>query len=297
MGRRTRDQNVLNQFCYYCDKEYEHKDTLLEHQKNRHFSCLRCQKKFSTAVSVSTHMLSVHRETLAKVPNAKIGRDNIDTSIYGMEGVPAIIIQEKMIAKLKKKRQKLQEDIQKKTNLSSKLDPKNVKELKESNGFFEVFKNYTGRIEAAAGLRQYTEQPKTFEPNFPPPPPPGEDHKQETEKKRESKFSSKYEEEKAGLPLIMKEEMKNMVMKEQHEQTSIQPSINLNLPKVPSKDSSKKKKAKQEIMIFVSKLSAEEKRAQMEKYKYDEKKITKELSNLKLSIQDKLAAIQSKFNK
>lgn len=69
-------------------------------------------------------MMSVHRETLARVPNAKVGRDSLEISIYGMEGVPAIVIQEKMISKLKKKRQILQDEIQSKMNLNQKLNPK-----------------------------------------------------------------------------------------------------------------------------------------------------------------------------
>lgn len=241
-------------------------------------------------MSVSTHMLSVHRETLAKVPNAKVGRDHIETSIYGMEGVPAIIIQEKMIAKLKKKRQRIQEDIQKNNSLSEKLNPTFVKELKESNEFFEIFKNYTARIEASAGMRQFTEQPSQFDSAFPPPPPVEE---QKNERKRDSKFSTKVEEGKSSFPMIMKDEMKNMVMKEKAKEPVITPALNLNI----SKQKEMKKKNKQEIMTLVSKISPEEKRAQMDKYKYDEKKITKELGNLKLSIAEKLAMMKSKFHR
>lgn len=55
---------------------------------------------------------------------------------------------------------------------------------------------------------------------------------------------------------------------------------------------SKAKKSKQEIMVFVSALSPEEKRAKMEKYRYDEKKITSKLKDLKMSIQDRLNAFK-----
>eukprot|EP00344_Euplotes_crassus_P003075 CAMPEP_0197012982 /NCGR_PEP_ID=MMETSP1380-20130617/64659_1 /TAXON_ID=5936 /ORGANISM="Euplotes crassus, Strain CT5" /LENGTH=206 /DNA_ID=CAMNT_0042436921 /DNA_START=255 /DNA_END=872 /DNA_ORIENTATION=+ len=205
-----------------------------------------------------------------------------------MEGVPAVVIQEKMISKLKKKRQKLQDEIQAKCNLKENLDSKFVKELKESNEFFDIFKNYTARIEADAGLRQFTQQPDYYGQGMPPPTYDPEEHQ---EKKRESKFSSKLEDSKQDLPLIMKEEMKQMVMTEKVEEPAPAPAFNLNI----SKSKTTKKKVKQEIQIFVSKLSPEEKRAQMDKYKYDEKKISKELGNLKSSIAAKLASLKNRI--
>ena len=46
-----------------------------------------------------------------RVPNAKAGRDNFDTNIYGMEGVPAEVIEERLNYKMKKKRMKLEKDL------------------------------------------------------------------------------------------------------------------------------------------------------------------------------------------
>lgn len=285
MGKKKRDHNTLNHFCYYCDKEYEHKDTLLEHQKDRHFSCLKCPKKFSTAGSMSVHMMSVHREPLARVPNAKVGRDSLEISIYGMEGVPTIVIQEKMISKLKRKRQLLQDDIQKRLNLTHNLNPKNIKELKISNDFCRIFKNYTTNMESLAGIRYYAEQPaEAYEQRFPPPP---EEDKSKLEQRRESKFKRKEEEEPEMLHNIMKEEMKQMYKEQVAEETNVQiPVLNLNIQK--QKES--KKKGKQEVMTFVSKLSPEEKIAKMDKYKYDEKKIKSRLKDLKMNIEDRLNA-------
>jgi len=249
-------------------------------------------------------MLSVHRETLAKVPNAKVGRDSLDISIYGMEGVPAQIIQEKMISKIKKKTKVLQEDIQNKVNLNQKLNPQHIQELKDSNEFFKIFKEYTNRMELAAGVRYMTDQPMGYSQNFLPPPPPAEEAKNKLEQKRESKFQSKLEEEKSALPSIMKDEMKERHLQEQY------PSAPVDLPiDKPSKFSSvniadslnishkhKKSKGKdrQDIMIFVSKQWAEEKRAKLEKYRYDEKKITSKLKNLHMSIEERLNAFKNK---
>lgn len=234
-------------------------------------------------------MLSVHRETLARVPNAKVGRDNLDISIYGMEGVPSIVIQEKMISKLKKKIHKLQMDVQKTTNLKEKLDPKYIKEMKDANDFFRVFNKYTTNMEAAAGLKYFTDQsqiPKYDQGMHPPPQ--TEENKGHDGKKRDSKFQAKLDEEKANLPLIMKEEMKQAVVQQSYQESTVKPALNLNISKT-QKDSSKKK-GKQEIMTFVSKISPEEKRGQMEKYRYDEKKIKSKLKNLQMSIADKLKA-------
>ena len=63
MGKKRRGVTVLQPFCYYCDKEFDNANILLQHQKNRHFACNRCNRKFSTAASMSTHMLQVHKKT------------------------------------------------------------------------------------------------------------------------------------------------------------------------------------------------------------------------------------------
>ena len=47
---------------------------------------------------------------LFRVPNAKAGRDNFDMNIYGMEGVPGEVIEERLNFKLNKKRMKLEKD-------------------------------------------------------------------------------------------------------------------------------------------------------------------------------------------
>ena len=46
-----------------------------------------------------------------RVPNAKAGRDQIDTNVYGMEGVPAEVIEERLQIKLTRKRQKLEKEL------------------------------------------------------------------------------------------------------------------------------------------------------------------------------------------
>ena len=46
------------------------------------------------------------------MPNAKAGRDQIDINVYGMEGVPAEVIEERLNFKMKKKMQKLEKELQ-----------------------------------------------------------------------------------------------------------------------------------------------------------------------------------------
>ncbi len=45
------------------------------------------------------------------MPNAKAGRDQVDINVYGMEGVPAEVIEERLNYKMNKKRQKLEKEL------------------------------------------------------------------------------------------------------------------------------------------------------------------------------------------
>ena len=113
MGRKKRILNVLKPFCFYCDKEFENTNMLLQHQKKRHFACKTCPRKFSTASSLCTHYNQFHGTSISKVPHAIAGRDRVDIYIYGMEGVPTTIIDERLQRKLKKKRQKIEAELKK----------------------------------------------------------------------------------------------------------------------------------------------------------------------------------------
>lgn len=109
MGRKNRQKvKFLKPFCYYCDREFDDEFVLHQHQKARHFSCRVCHKKFSTAASMATHVLQVHKEQILKVPNAKAGRDAIELDVYGMEGVPHDLIETRALG-LTQKKQKVEE--------------------------------------------------------------------------------------------------------------------------------------------------------------------------------------------
>ena len=107
MGRKKGHIVTLKPFCYYCDKEFNNELILHQHQKARHFNCVKCRKRFSTAPALDTHEIQVHRASLKRVPNAKAGRDSFDISIYGMDGVPIELINYKLAEKVEQKKRKL----------------------------------------------------------------------------------------------------------------------------------------------------------------------------------------------
>ena len=113
MGRKKRGVEMLKPFCHYCDKEFENANILLQHQKNRHFACKQCNRKFSTAASLATHMNQVHNTTLQKVPNAMAKRDKVELNVYGMEGVPPEVIEDRLARKVKKKKIALEKELKK----------------------------------------------------------------------------------------------------------------------------------------------------------------------------------------
>ena len=107
MGKKKGHIVNLKPFCYYCDKEFNNELILHQHQKARHFNCVKCRKRFSTAPALDTHEIQVHRSSLKRVPNAKAGRDSFEISIYGMDGVPIELINYKLAEKIEQKKRKL----------------------------------------------------------------------------------------------------------------------------------------------------------------------------------------------
>lgn len=66
MGRKKRDLSYLKPFCYFCDKVFNDEIVLHQHQKAKHFTCMTCRKKFSTASSMVGHKSQVHKENVAR---------------------------------------------------------------------------------------------------------------------------------------------------------------------------------------------------------------------------------------
>jgi len=82
-------------FCYYCDREFDEEAILIQHQKAKHFKCGVCHKKLTTARSLRTHSIQVHKLDLKIVPHAKPDRCGIDPDIVGMTGIPDYILDAK----------------------------------------------------------------------------------------------------------------------------------------------------------------------------------------------------------
>ena len=79
-------------FCYYCERDFESEKVLIQHQKLKHFQCYVCHRKSDTARGLVGHMLQVHKESMHKVPNSIVGRDDPEIAIHGLDGVPNHII-------------------------------------------------------------------------------------------------------------------------------------------------------------------------------------------------------------
>ncbi|KAF2124506.1 hypothetical protein P153DRAFT_326771 [Dothidotthia symphoricarpi CBS 119687] len=86
------NQKLERPWCYYCERDFDDLKILISHQKAKHFKCDRCGRRLNTAGGLSVHMSQVHKENLTHVENAIPGRQGLELEIFGMEGVPAEII-------------------------------------------------------------------------------------------------------------------------------------------------------------------------------------------------------------
>uniref|UniRef100_A0A3B0MY56 C2H2-type domain-containing protein n=1 Tax=Theileria annulata TaxID=5874 RepID=A0A3B0MY56_THEAN len=94
MGRKSRKSCTIKPFCFFCLREFHNEKVLIQHQKAKHFKCPECNRKLETANGLLVHLQQVHKSTLNRVPNSLEGRDNITSTIQGMNGVPVDIIEE-----------------------------------------------------------------------------------------------------------------------------------------------------------------------------------------------------------
>ncbi|CAH0027704.1 unnamed protein product [Clonostachys rhizophaga] len=99
MGKKKRGghpdiEEILGRpWCYYCERDFEDLKLLISHQKAKHFKCDRCGRRLNTAGGLSVHLNQVHKETLEQVENALPNRQGLDVEIFGMEGVPAEVLE------------------------------------------------------------------------------------------------------------------------------------------------------------------------------------------------------------
>mmetsp|Transcript_46998 Transcript_46998/g.109555 ORF Transcript_46998/g.109555 Transcript_46998/m.109555 type:complete len:266 (-) Transcript_46998:27-824(-) len=86
--------------CFYCDRGFDDEAVLIQHQRAKHFRCIECDDgavrgKCETVQGLIIHTLKVHGKSLAKVPNAKYGRDSPELNVYGMDGLPEWFLRER----------------------------------------------------------------------------------------------------------------------------------------------------------------------------------------------------------
>lgn len=90
MGRKKK-KNVDDgpkPWCYYCDRDFDNEEVLVQHQKSKHFKCHICHKKLYTAPGMVIHCNQKHKEIVTEVPNSLPGRDDITLEIFGSDGIP-----------------------------------------------------------------------------------------------------------------------------------------------------------------------------------------------------------------
>jgi hypothetical protein len=75
-------------WCWYCEREFENEQILIQHQKSKHFKCPCCTRRLNSAHGMFIHAAQVHKETVKLIPNALPGRDDGNINVYGMEGIP-----------------------------------------------------------------------------------------------------------------------------------------------------------------------------------------------------------------
>ena len=64
MGRKKKRAELP--WCFYCDREFDDEQVLIQHQKARHYKCHICNKRLFSASGMVIHILQVHKETWNK---------------------------------------------------------------------------------------------------------------------------------------------------------------------------------------------------------------------------------------
>eukprot|EP00730_Choanoeca_flexa_P008055 TRINITY_DN12432_c1_g2_i3.p1 TRINITY_DN12432_c1_g2~~TRINITY_DN12432_c1_g2_i3.p1 ORF type:complete len:342 (+),score=46.10 TRINITY_DN12432_c1_g2_i3:35-1060(+) len=174
MGRKKKrakepEKLVSDIWCYYCEREFDNEDVLIQHQKARHFKCHICNRKLYTASGMVVHCMQVHKEEVLEVPNSLPGRADPEVNIFGMAGVPPNLIM-----------QKQQEAIAKMANKMAKRSDEAAPPPPPDNGYAAPPPPYGAPPPPPGNYGQpqpgYGYQPPPMQGGYgggPPPPPPG----------------------------------------------------------------------------------------------------------------------------
>eukprot|EP01060_Flectonema_neradi_P005184 TRINITY_DN13436_c0_g1_i2.p1 TRINITY_DN13436_c0_g1~~TRINITY_DN13436_c0_g1_i2.p1 ORF type:complete len:385 (+),score=97.11 TRINITY_DN13436_c0_g1_i2:59-1156(+) len=82
-----RDKDI-KPWCYYCEKKFGDESMLIQHQKEKHFRCPRCDRRLNNAIGLRNHYIKQHTLEIKKVPGAMEHRSTFEFEVFGMEGVP-----------------------------------------------------------------------------------------------------------------------------------------------------------------------------------------------------------------
>lgn len=110
-------ESVLSRpWCYYCEKDFDDLKICIDHQKAKHFQCMvgNCHRRLNTVGGLKVHMQQVHKEELHETPNALEGRKDLNLEIFGMEGVPQELVEQRT-AYVTEQYHRMAEDYRKKT--------------------------------------------------------------------------------------------------------------------------------------------------------------------------------------
>ena len=80
-------------WCYYCERDFDDQSILVAHQRAKHYKCNTCGRRLETASGLHTHCSQVHKENLEKVDNAMPGREGFEVTVYGMIGMPEVLLE------------------------------------------------------------------------------------------------------------------------------------------------------------------------------------------------------------
>ena len=65
MGKKKKKEE-FKPWCYYCDRVFADEQTLVTHQKAKHFRCSECGRKLSTAQGLAVHSYQVHKISIRR---------------------------------------------------------------------------------------------------------------------------------------------------------------------------------------------------------------------------------------
>jgi hypothetical protein len=70
MGKKKKKEEI-KPWCYYCDRIFADEQTLVTHQKAKHFKCGECGRKLNTAQGLAVHSYQVHKVSVKRCAPAR----------------------------------------------------------------------------------------------------------------------------------------------------------------------------------------------------------------------------------